>query len=414
MRPIRTLVITPQYAPDLGPSAPIYTDLCEDLQRMGCDVTVVTGFPNYAGSDLNYSPARGFFEEEMLNGVRILRSYVYRVPKSSLWQRLLYYASFNLFATIAASRTGKPDIVLADAPTLWSGLPLLATAILPRIPFIYVVHDIYPDVMQRLGIVNNLPILNFIGRVEAYFYRRSVCVSVLSPGFENNLLKKGVSRAKIAVIPVCVDVDFIRPLPRENPVREAWGLGEKFVVLYAGNIGLSQGLDTTLKAARLLSGYPEIVFALAGEGATKGLLQQAAREDGLENVKFFSFLPRSEVPFIYASADVSLVSLKRDIVVESVPSKTYTIMASGRPVVATIHPDSEVGRLLAQSQCGLCVPPGDADALAQAILRLYEDPSLRAQMGQCGRDHVVQHYSRQVAAKQYYELIRHSTNGAGH
>jgi colanic acid biosynthesis glycosyl transferase WcaI len=407
MRHIKVLVITPQYAPDFGPSAPIYTALCEDLQQMGCDVTVATGFPHYAGSDGWFQYSGRLFKEERLNGVRVMRTYVYTVPKGTLWRRLLYHASFNIFSTLASLRAGRPDIVLADAPTLWSGLPLLVMAILPKVPFVYVVHDIYPDVLLRLGVLTNSRLINLIGRVERFFYDRSVQVSVLSPGFKENLVRKGVPEDKIAIIPVCVDVEFVRPLPRDNELRQRWGLADKFVVLYAGNIGLSQGLDIVLEAAKLLIHYPDIVFALVGEGATKQALQATAEESDLSNVRFFSFLPREEVPFIYALADICLVPLKRDIVVESVPSKTYTIMASGRPIIATVDPSTEVGRLLDQAHCGLCAEPENAEALSQAIIRLYQDDLLRKDMGRRSRDFVVEHYSRQVASEQYHRLVRH-------
>ena len=407
MQQTKVLVITPQYAPDLGPSAPIYTALCEDLQQMGCDVTVVTGFPNYAGSDTRYPRSRRLFQEETVNGVRIRRSYVLTVPKSSLWRRLLYHFSFNVFSTLSALRTGRPDIVLGDAPTLWSGLPLLAKAVLPGIPFVYVVHDIYPDVLFRLGIVTNQRILGMIERVEDFFYDRAVQVSVLSPGFKENLLRKGIPQDKIIVIPACVDVDFIRPLPKDNGLREQWGLKDKFVVLYAGNIGLSQGLETSLEAARLLKDRPDIVLALVGEGASKASLERMANESGLSNVRFFPFLPREDVPLIYALSDCCLVSLKRDIVVESVPSKSYSIMASGRPILATVDPNTEVGRLLSEVQCGLCVMPENPKALAETILSLHKDPLLCSEMGRRGREYVVERYSRKVAARQYCEVIKH-------
>ena len=412
MRPYKILVITPQYAPDFGPSAPIYTALCEDLQQSGCDVTVVTGFPHYAGSEAWYRYSGKSFVEEVRNGVRVIRTYVYNVPKSSLWRRLLYHASFNLFATLASLRAGKADVILADAPTLWSGLPLLIKSILPRVPFIYIVHDIYPDVLVRLGVLHNPRLVNFIETIEGFFYTRSVQVSVLSDGFKANLLKKGVKEEKVTIIPACTDTEFIRPLPRENELRQSWDLNGKFVVLYAGNMGLSQGLETVLRAAQALKNYQDIVFVLVGEGATKSSLQEIAEREELCNVKILSFLPREQVPSLYSIADVSLVSLKRDIVVESVPSKTYTIMASGRPIVATLDPNTETGLLLEKAHCGICVEPENASAMAKAILRLYEDESLRTEMGRRGRDFVVENYSRQVATKLYLSLIQRFSKAA--
>jgi colanic acid biosynthesis glycosyl transferase WcaI len=344
----------------------------------------------------------------------VLRTYVVTVPKSSLWRRLVYHASYNLTSTLAALSVRKPDIVLADAPTLWSGLSLSVKAILPGIPFIYIVHDIYPDILVRLGMLRNDRLVRMIDRLERFYYGRAARISVLSEGFKSNLVRKDVPEAKVMIIPACVDAEFVRPLPhQENRLRGDWGLDGKFVALYAGNMGHSQGLETILDAAESLAGHPEIVFVFVGDGARRETARAMAEEKGLKNVMFFPFQPREDVPLVYALADISLVSLRRDIVVESVPSKTYTIMASGRPVVATVDRLTEVGALLEQTGCGLCIEPENAAALAQAVLSLYEDDELRTQMGQRGRAHVVGNFSRPVASKLYFQLIEQCVGGRG-
>jgi colanic acid biosynthesis glycosyl transferase WcaI len=401
----RVLVITPQYAPDFGPSAPIYTALCEDLAQMGYDVTVITAFPNFTGSGATQPQAKRFFQSETRNGVHVIRTYIYSVPKKSLWKRLLYHGSFNLFSTMAALRIRKPDILLADAPTLWSGLPLMIKALLPGTPYIYVLHDIYPDVLSQLDVLHNPRILNLIASVENFYYRRSAQISVLSEGFRQNLLHKGVPDEKITIIPACVDTDFIHSLPKENKFLGEWGLEGKFIVLYAGNIGLSQGLENALQAAKILTDETEIVFVFVGDGATKQGLEAMAEDLALENVKFFPFQPREDVPLIYALADICLVSLKSNIVVESVPSKTYTIMASGKPIVAVVDESSEVSNLLQKAECGLCIRPGNPQALAEAIRKLYTDTALRNEMGRNGREHVLENYTRQVASQRYKAAI---------
>jgi colanic acid biosynthesis glycosyl transferase WcaI len=405
-------VITGQYAPDYGPSAPIYTALCEDLQRMGCDVTVVTAFPHYGGADAAANGAHARLpSSERRNGVRVLRSWIYTVPRSSLWRRLLYHASFNITSTLAAMRAARPDVVLGDAPTLWSGLPLLVHAVLRRTPFVYTVHDVYPDILVKLGVLRNARAVAAIDRVERFFYRRAVKVSVLTDGFKEALLRKEVPAAKIDVIPACVDVEHIRPLPKENALRQRLGLAGKFVVLYAGNLGMSQGLETVLDAAERLTAEPRVTFAFVGEGPSRAGLEARARDRGLRNVVFTSFFPREEVPLVYAMADVSLVALKHEIVGESVPSKTYTIMASGRPVVATVNPRTEVGAILARAGCGCCVPPEDAGSLADAISSLLHDGALREAMGARGRSFAVEHYGREVASRRYLEIVRDAARG---
>lgn len=408
-RRTKVLVITPHYAPDFGPSAPIFTSLSEDLREMGCEITVVTGVPHYPGAKQMQGPRR-LFQEQKHNGVRIVRIFVYAVPKDALWRRLLYHGAFNILAALATFRVGKPDIVLANAPSLWSGLPLIIKTIMRKTPFVYMVFDIFPDVLVTSGVFKHQGLVNLMDQVERYFYDRSSFTSVLSQGFKENLIQKRIPANKIAVIPPSVDTDFIRPLDRDNELRERWKLNGKFIVLYAGNMGFSQGLDNVLEAAELLQDHSDIAFVFVGGGATKPALQSISEEKSLNNVLFFPFQPREDVSLVYALADVSLVCLKSDIVVESVPSKTFSIMASARPVLATVAQNTEVGHLLNQAQCGACIEPGHANALAEKIIDLYKNESLRTDMGMRGRKFVVEHYGRKAAASQYYRLIQQITN----
>ncbi len=409
MRSINVLMITPFYAPDLAASVPIFTALCEDLIQLGCNVSVITSLPTrpLPGPDMDKVSPKPLKRED-INGVHIVRTRVASASKESLSRRLLHCASFGLSATLSAFRISRPDIVLADAPCFWTGFPLLLTAMIARIPFIYIIHDIYPDVLARLSIIRNKRILQAMGEIERFYYHRSAHISVLTDGFKMNLVQKGVAPEKISVIPVCVDTGFIRPLPRDNELRRRWGLSGKFVVLYAGNLGLSQSLETVLTSAGLLAKQEEIVFVLVGEGAAKAGLQRRAEEAGLKNVLFFPFLSREHVPLVYSLADVGLISLRRDIVMESIPSKTYSIMASGRPIVATVHPQTDVASLLDAVRCGLCVAPEEPAALAEAILSLFRDPRGCESMGMRGRDHVTANYSRKKAADQYYQAIQSS------
>ena len=323
-----------------------------------------------------------------------------------MWQRSLYYASYGLATTLAALRTSRPDIILADAPALWNGLPLLVQAISKHIPFIYVLHDIYPDIAIRLGLLKNSLFISLIERTERFFYRRAARLSVLSEGFRDNLTRKGVPTGKVTVIPACVDTDFVHPLCGDSKFREMWGLEGRFLVLYTANIGLPQGLENVLNAAQMLRDAPDIVFVFVGDGVARLALQAMATKMGLTNVRFYPLQLREAVPDVFGLADVSLVSLKKGITVEVVPSKMYNIMASGRPVLATVEPKTEIACLLERADCGLLVEPENAESLAQAVRQLHANPSLCARMGQNGRRYVVAYYSRQVAAQAYEALIR--------
>jgi colanic acid biosynthesis glycosyl transferase WcaI len=398
------LVITPQYAPDLGPSAPIVTNLCEGLAREQYDVSVIAGFPHYGGHHAASEYAGKLMATEARNGVRVARSYVY-ARKARLWQRALYHGSLNALGLVNALRLPAPDVVIAEAPLLWSGLPLLVRSVWPRKPFIYVVQDVYPDIAVRLGALTNRRVIDWFERCEGFFYRRAAYISVLSEGIRETLCRKGVPEDKLIVIPISTDVDTIRPLAGANKFRQMWGLQDKFVVLFTANLGVPQGLDNVVRAAEVLRGVERIAVVFVGEGAAKPALEAMVRERRLSNVHFFPLQSREDVPSVFDLADVSLVSLRGEVVMEAVPSKTYSIMASGRPVIATVKRGTEVARLLDATDCGLRVDPGDPEGLAGAVLRLYENASVCKSMGESGRKYVTENCSREVATRMYCKLI---------
>jgi colanic acid biosynthesis glycosyl transferase WcaI len=403
-RRAKLLIISGQYYPDYGPATPIFTTMAEDLAARGFDVTVVTTFPHYSQRSQVAAKCPALFAEERRHGVRIIRTWVYSAPKRSLGRRMVYHLMLNLFAALAVMRVGRPDVIIAGGPFLWCSLPLLIKAC-GRVPFVYLVYDIYPDILIRLNILHHRTAIAVIDRIEKFFYKRSLQVSVLSEGFKRNLTAKGVAAEKISVIPVCLDTDFIRPAPKDPELTATFGLENKQVVLYAGNIGFSQGLDTLIDAARRLAHRPDITFLIIGEGGMREPLEQSAKELGLTNCIFSDFVPPEQVPRSYSLGDIGLVLLKRDIVVESVPSKTYSIMAAGLPIVATINPQSEIGQLIHRADCGVCLEPENSAALAQAIVDLIDDPERRHRLGQNGRDYVVAHFGRRVAAEQYERII---------
>jgi colanic acid biosynthesis glycosyl transferase WcaI len=399
------LVITSHYFPDYGPSAPIFSWLCEDLVKLGYAVTVITGIPHYSKEVLDTNNYKKRINQETRFGVNLLRIRVITVPKNSLWMRLMYHISFNINSTIAAFRVKNPDIIIADAPTLWSGLPLLFKGILAHVPFIYIVFDIYPDVLEKLGYLKSSLMSLIFRSVEKFYYRMSQWITVISNGFKNNLLSLGVKPEKIRIIPICVDVDFFQPNDENNQYRSLWNLDDKFVILYAGNIGLSQGLNIVVDAAEILLGHPLIHIVIVGEGASLNSLKEKANFKGLSNIQFHDFLPFEEIPKMYSAADICLISMKPELIIESVPSKTYTIMASGKPVIATVDSQSEVGILLRSAQCGICVPPGNSKALATAIIQLSQDKQKCSQMAKNGRSYVVKNNSRYVFSNGYKYLI---------
>jgi colanic acid biosynthesis glycosyl transferase WcaI len=319
--------------------------------------------------------------------------------------RLLNYVSFNVLSTLAGIFSGKQDIVLAPSPPLTIGFSAFIISRLKRIPYVYNVQDINPDVLIKLGILTNPFGIKFSKWLEGFVYLKAKHITVLSEGFKRNLLGKQVPEDKLSIIQNFVDTEFIKPLPIENGFRERFGLQGKFLVLYAGNLGHSQNLEHLLECASEMEDQSDLAFVIVGNGSRKPFLEDRARELAVKNVQFIPFQPREMVSEIYAAADISLVTLRKSIALDSVPSKAYTIMASGRPVLAAVDPGSDAWNLIQEAEAGLCVEPENPAALREAITRLYQDADLRLQFGHNGREFVEQHYTRAVAGKKYHKLL---------
>ena len=298
---------------------------------------------------------------------------------------------------------------MAPSPPLTIGLAAWLIGLLRRAPYIYNVQDIYPDIAVRLGALKNRHLIRLFSWMEMFVYRHAAAVSVISEGFRQTLMRKGVPRHKIAVIPNFVDTDFITPRSKDNAFARRESLLDRFVVLFAGNAGLSQGLEQVLSAAKALSDHPEILFLFVGNGAAKPSLEARAAAMNLSNVRFLPFRPWEEVPDVYASADLCLIPLRKGIAQDSVPSKAWTIMAAGRPIVASVDNGSDICMELRQAGCAICAPPEDPAALAAAILELYADPARRQKMAASGRNYVVARYTPEIVAEQYDKLLRRVT-----
>jgi colanic acid biosynthesis glycosyl transferase WcaI len=403
---LRILLLTLYFAPDIAANAVIMTELAEELAALGHQVTVVTAFPHYAGNVIDRRYRGRLIQQDTHQGIRVIRTYLYTSPhKQRFLVRFLNYVSFNALSTLAGLFAGPQDVILAPSPPLTIGLSAYIISRVRRIPYVYNVQDIYPDVVAKLGILTNPLVIAFSRWLERFVYASARHITVLSEGFRSNLLRKDVPPGKLSIIPNFVDVDFIRPLPQDNGFRHRFRLDGRFVVLYAGNLGHSQSLEHVLECAALLQGQGDIAFVIVGNGSRKPYLEAQARQMGLSNVYLIPFQPREDVPEIYAAADVSLVTLRKGIALDSVPSKAYTIMASGRPMIASVDEGSDTWQLVEQAQCGLCVEPENPQALAEAIRVLYADPALRERLGRTGREHVVQHYTRQAVGRQYHELL---------
>ncbi|HIQ04351.1 MAG TPA: glycosyltransferase WbuB [Anaerolineae bacterium] len=404
---MRILLLSMYFPPDPAASAVLAGGLARELQALGHELSVVTSFPHYDTQRIWPTYRGEWMRYSSEDDMEIFRCWLY-LPKrkDQTGGRLLSWFSFNLVSTLAALRTGPQDVILAPSPPLTIGLSARWLARRKHCPYVYNVQDIYPDVAINAGMLRHPRLIQLARYLEDTVYAGATRITVITPAFAQNLKAKGVPAHKLAIIPNFVDVDFLRPGPRKNGFAQEQDLVGRFVVLYAGNVGLSQGLETLLEAANLLRTTSELLILIVGDGAAKKRLQRQAEAMQLPNVRFLPFQSQSRLPDIYASANVGVVLLRQGLAANSFPSKLYSIMAAGRPVVAALDPESDAWQLVHNAESGLTVPPEDPTALADALLTVYRDREQAQRFGQNGRRYVTARHSSQLIARQYDVLLR--------
>ena len=318
------------------------------------------------------------WSHEQRGKVSIIRTWGTRFPKSNLLGRLVNLGTYYLLAAVVAFRLPRPDVIVAETdPPLLGAL----AAVLKRrwgCGLVYNVQDLYPDIAEVTGGVRNPFLLELLRRANDYAYERADLIVTLGHDMAQRIVDKGVPTGKVVVVPDWVDCGRIRPL-ESNPFRR--NFGEKFVVMYSGNIGLSQQLEAVLEAADRLRDDERILFAMIGEGARKKWLEERARAMGLPNVIFLPYQPQENLGESLSAADLHLIPLAPGAAGCLVPSKIYGILAAGRPFIAMMEENAEVAQIAREDAVGFVVRPGDVDALIRAIREAVDAPERLKQMG---------------------------------
>ncbi|QXC61434.1 glycosyltransferase family 4 protein [Aquihabitans sp. G128] len=411
------LVLCPHFAPDLAPTGEVMTQIAEQLVARGHRLHVVTSLPWYQHHAIEPGWGGRAVRHDDTEWGRITRVHPFPTDKRNIPARALGFAGFTALTGLAGlvSRS-RPDVVLAMSPPLTLGAAGWAAARAHRVPFVFNIQDVFPDVAVELGALTNPKVIAAASFVERETYLRADAVTVLSEDLKDNVAAKIAGRRgtaghadKVRVIPNFIDTDWIRPGERENAYRREHGLEGKTVVMYAGNVGLSQSLDLVLAAATHLAHDPQVVFVVNGGGSALAGLQQAAA--GMDNVRFVGMQPKARLPEVAAAADLHVVPLRTGLARSSVPSKLYTILAAGRPVVASVDRGTEVARTVEQAGAGLAVPPDDAEAFTKAIERLVQAPAEATAMGAAGRRFVERWASPAAVAEAYDALFEELRSG---
>jgi colanic acid biosynthesis glycosyl transferase WcaI len=409
---MRILFMAQCYAPENVSGAVLITELATDLAKRGHCVSITTGAPSYPEGRVFKGYRNCAYSVETLDGVQVIRTWSYIAPSKKVLPRLLHYGTYSATALYGGLFAGRPDVIVSYSPPLPLGISAWLLSRFWRVPWVLQLEDLYPDAAVAAGVMTNARLIAFFGRMEQFLYHHAQRISVISKAFRQALLAKGVADSKMEVIPVWADPDQVPVLAKNNPFRHEHGLDGKFVVLYAGNLGLTSCLEDVIQAAEILKEWTEIKFVIVGDGVKKESLEAGIRARALTNILLLPYQPRPRFPEMLAAADLSLVTLNAGAAVSSLPSKLFNIMASARPILAVAPSSSEVVQIVQEAGCGWSVPPGAPHQLAHAIFQLKGRNSSLLEMGNHGRSCLQDRYARNHCVDLYEKMLSALLEGA--
>lgn len=402
----RLLVFGAYYEPETAASLYLFTNLCEDFAKRGWRVDVYVPTPTRGvDAEVRRRYKRKKTETKIGNRLVIHRVALMR-EGAGIVGRALRYLLMNMVFIWKGIRS-KGDAVFVDSTPPTQGAMAAIIARIRRVPFIYSLQDVFPDSMVNAGMISEDSCIYRIGRrIENFTYKNAAKIIVISEDIKKNIMEKGVDERKIVVVSNWVEADMVRPVPREeNPLFEKFGINKSvFNVVYAGNLGYVQNIELIIEAAERLK-EENICFTIFGKGAQEQEYKTKAQKMRLSNIVFLPLQPYTEVSKVYSMGDVCIVPCKAGFGGSAMPSKTWNIMATGTPIIASFDADTDMQRLIEKKQVGKFCEAGNIEQLVQAIKFYKEHPEERAEAGLRARKYIETHLSRETCTGKYADII---------
>jgi colanic acid biosynthesis glycosyl transferase WcaI len=393
---MRVTLLTHYYPPEVGAPQARLSALARGLSRRGVEVTVHTGFPHYPDGVIQPPYRNRPWQVEEAEGVRVVRSAVFPAPNRGFGRRILNHLSFASSAVATTPAAGPADVVIVETPPLLLAGASMAYARAKRAALIVNVSDMWPDSAVALGTLRRPRLVSAARSLEHACYRSADAIVGPTRGIEFALNQLEEAAGKVHRIPPSVDPDLFPAAPPRTKGA--------FKVLYAGTLGMSQGIGTLVDAAELLDGDAEIEIVIAGDGAEGPELRERLAVGGLHNVTMLGRVPHERVPELYAEADAAVVLLRDKPLFEgALPTKMFEAMSAGRPLVLSAA--GEAATLVEEASCGVVVPPERPRELAEALTDLAQNRERAGELGAAGRQAVVESYSRERAFDRWYGLL---------
>lgn len=392
---MRILLFNEYYPPDTSATAKMAALVAEHLAKRH-EVTVVAGRPSYDPSE--YYPF-SFLRRDVQNGVMVERVGSTAYPRHKMKRRVANYLSYLALA-VPRAITLRADVILAMTDPPIAGIAGALVSRLSGKPFVYNIRDLYPDMAVGGDVVRPS---NWVQRWEKMHrgaLRRAKRVIVLGDDMRNRILAKGIAPDRVAIVRDGTTFPSSAP-DRCDPIVEEMRCGFPFVIVHAGNLGFYGAWSTLIEAAKILQDE-DVGFVFVGDGANRAAIESSAK--GLPNVRFLPFRPAEQIPHVMMAGDVHVVTVKRGLEGVVVPSKLYSILAAGRPVLAVAPYECDAASIVSRSRCGMAADPDNATAVVEAIRALRNDPSGLAAMASRAKE-VSLDYSRGHELERFTKIV---------
>ncbi len=377
-------------------------ELAQHLVRRNHRITIITSPVSYLTGKTRRAKVAWKETDTSHPGITILRTYTYPALHRNFVHRVFSFISFMISSFMVGMSLKQVDLVWGTTPPIFQCISAWLLARLKRSPLLLEVRDLWPAFAIAVGVLKNPLLISASLWLEKFLYRHADQVIVNSPGYVEHVRQRGARNVKI--VANGVDSGMFDPQSKGNDFRRQHNLNGRFIVLYAGAHGMSNDLNVVLKAADLLRSEEKISFILIGDGKDKPLLQQQAREMNLPNLLFLPPVAKSDIREVFAASDACIaILMPLELYKTTYPNKVFDYMAAGRPVILAI--DGVIRQLVEQAQAGIAVPPGDPQALANAVRQLADNPALSRRMGQRGRHTSEKYFDRSLIAEELATIL---------
>lgn len=403
------LFLSHYFPPEVNAPATRTYEHCLRWVQQGHQVTVVTCHPNHPRGELYPGHRNRLWQVENCGGIRVIRLLTLLSANKGFGLRTLNYVFFMLMCVLFCWRMPRADVVISTSPQFFNGLAGFFVARLKRSRWVLEIRDLWPESIVSVGAMKDGFVIRLLYALEAFCYRTCDLIVPVTDAFRQYMVNKGVDPNKIRVIKNGVDLTLfsaatVQPDSAMDALFSKQGLDGKFVAAYVGTHGMAHHLEMVLEAARLLRDRTDIAFLLVGDGAERDRLVQIAGQWQLPNLVMLEQMPKQKMPALWSRVQVSLILLRKSDTFKSViPSKLFESFAMHKPVVLGV--EGESAAMLMDSAAGMCIEPENAEALAQAVTTLADDPARYADMAARGKAYVQQHFDRDVLASRFAQVL---------